>query len=245
MSFDPNKSRAYVVFFAVAVSGVFTAAIMALHVATAPIVERNERLLTERAIVELFRLGDVAQLSGEQVAELYDRRIRRATIAAGTPEEMEILLAYLQDLPAEAPGDPGDKSRLKAYGVPIRGVGFWAMIEGYLAVTPDAARTLGVVFLRHSETPGLGGRITEDEFRRWFRPGGPHENGLNVTPPPQGQPYVEIGPPVEKTAPQYDRHVDALTGATGTSNAVADFLNGDLARFRRAMAAEGLLPEVP
>jgi len=245
MSFDPNKSRAYVILFAAGVSGVFTAAIMALHVATEPIVERNERLLTERAIVELFGLGDVGQLSGDETEALYDRRVRRATIAKGTPEEMEVLLAYSQDLPSDAEGDPGDKARLKGYGVPIRGVGFWAVIEGYLAVTPDAARTLGIVFLRHSETPGLGGRITEDQFRRWFRPGGAHEDGLNVTPPPQGEPYIDIGPPVETTAPRDDRHVDALTGATGTSNAVADFLNEDLARFRRALAAEGLLPEVP
>ncbi len=244
MKLDPNKHPLYVILFAALVSGLFTAAIMALYTATLPIVRANERLLRQRAIVELFGLGDVAALSGEEVARLYDGRVREKRIAEGRPEEMEILAAYSQDVAPDEPVRLGDP-RIVGYAFPIEGVGFWAMVRGYLAVTPDLERTLGIAILAHSETPGLGGRITEPEFKRWFRPGGPHDRGLDVSPPPAGGEFIHVGPPMDRTDAGYGRHVDALTGATGTSTAVSKFVNKDLRRFRRAMAAEGMLKEAP
>ena len=65
----------YVIIFSAVVAGVFTSAIMALHVATQGQVERNERLLEDKALVELFGLGETAELTGEQVRDLVDRRI--------------------------------------------------------------------------------------------------------------------------------------------------------------------------
>lgn len=37
------------------------------------------------------------------------------------------------------------------------------------ALKPDLPEITGVVFLWHSETPGLGGLIAEPQFRRQFR----------------------------------------------------------------------------
>ena len=242
MTFDPNRSPVYVVLFAVAVSGAFTAAIMALHVATRPIVERNEELLEQRALVELFALGDVDTMTDARIAETYRRRIRRATINEDKPERMELLIAYDSDRPLDEEADPTDKRGVKGYGFPIGGVGFWARIEGYLAVTPDFRRTLGVTFMRHQETPGLGGRITEPEFKRWFRPGGPHPDGLDVTPPPPGEPYVRVSATSpDRSDPSYDRHVDSITGATGTSTAVGEFINADIRRARAAAVEAGII----
>ena len=45
MTFDPNKRSGYIIGFAAVISGLFTAAIMTLHVATKPVVRRNERKL--------------------------------------------------------------------------------------------------------------------------------------------------------------------------------------------------------
>ena len=119
----------------------------------------------------------------------------------------------------------------------VSGVGFWASIEGILALSPDLQRVTGVVFLRHSETPGLGGRITERQFRDQFR------RGLRATPPDAGGQYIYIGgaKPAGPGDPRWGRRVDAVSGATGTSTAVERFLNADLARFRAAVEAEGLI----
>lgn len=250
MKFDPNRHPAYVILFAAGISGLFTAAIMALHVATKPIVEANERLLTEKAIVDVFNLGDTENLSAEQVAGLIRRRVAglpspdrpndpRARelfiVDAATGERVRILIAYSADIPADREVDITDRTNVIGYAFGVRGVGFWAMIEGWLAVDPTGDRALGVVFTTHQETPGLGGRITEKAFREQFR-------GLDVAKPVGDEKFVSISHQrPDPSSPRYSSHVDALSGATGTSSALDVFLNEDIARFRRVAKAAGLI----
>ncbi|HAU36698.1 MAG TPA: hypothetical protein DCX07_03145 [Phycisphaerales bacterium] len=248
MKFNPNKSPAYVIVFAAIVSAAFAAAIMALHAAGAGAVRRNERLMEEKALVDLFGLADVRSLNDGEITRLVRTRIagyanagddpsdeRRREILLTDPQtgaKIPLLVAFRHDLDPRAKVDLHDKANILAYALPISGVGFWARIDGWLAVTPDLSRTVGIVFLRHSETPGLGGRITESEFRDQFR------RGVSVTPPPDGGKFIEISR--ASAGQQNPRHVDAITGATGTSTAVERFVNRDLAAFRRAAAAAGL-----
>jgi len=241
MTLDPNKSPTYVILFAAVVSGAFTCAIMALHVATEPVVEANQKLLRQKALVELFGLGDVGELSAVQIASLVETHIYETTINAGSDLETPLLAAFKQPLAIEGRGqiDIRDKEGVLGYAFPISGVGFWARIDGYLAVTPDLSHVLGIVFTTHSETPGLGGRITEPAFREQFK-------GLPVTLPDSGGRFIYI----ERTSPRpsdprHKRHVDAITGATGTSTAVDEFLNRDIGRIRRAAARAGLIRPGP
>ncbi|HUU23005.1 MAG TPA: FMN-binding protein [Phycisphaerae bacterium] len=228
----PNlKSPPYVIAYAGLMAALFTAAIMTLHVATEPVVRRNKELFKQRAYVELFALGDPKTMTPAQVAEVVRKRIVERTeplVDPQTGEQIQLVEAYGQD------------GKLVGYAIPIWGVGFWARIDGLLAVSPDLTRTMGVVFLSHSETPGLGGRITEDDFRRQFR------QGKDITPSRAGGPFLTISP--EKIAagdPRYARHVDAITGATGTSTALDKFLNERLRRFRRAATAAGMIAPGP
>jgi len=86
------------------------------------------------------------------------------------------------------------------------------------------------VFVSHTETAGLGGRITERTWRKQFA-------GLDLSEPAAPGQVIYIGGqtagPLRK-----DRHVDAVTGATGTSRAVEAFLRRRVAEFRRAMSAD-------
>ncbi|MDD4891511.1 MAG: FMN-binding protein [Phycisphaerae bacterium] len=240
MRLDPNKNPAYVILFTALVSGLFTAGIMALHVATEPVVRANERLLTEKALVRVFALGDPSNMTAERIAETI--RTRVAGLDPDRPDEplieigsgdrkVRLLVAYKEPVAPGVKPDLKNKDNVLAYAFPIRGVGFWAMINGWLAVTPDGTKTVGVVFTDHQETPGLGGRITESEFRDQFR-------GKNVTAPPPGEKFIDISRTGEG-----DRHVDAITGATGTSTAVEKFINADLMRFRAAATKAGLIQE--
>ena len=249
MKLNPNKNPAYVILFAVIISGLFTAAIMGLHTATAPMVRANERLLTEKAIVDLFALGDVEEMSADQIGDLIRRRVGgmtdpdrpddpRAQEIHLTDEEtgdsIRLLVDYNTDLPPDRKVEIHDKRNILGYAFPIKGVGFWAMIEGWFAVDTSGDRSLGVVFIRHQETPGLGGRITEAPFREQFK-------GLNVSPPEDADKfiYIERESPAEGS-PKYRRHVDTVTGATGTSMAIEKFMNDDIRRFRRIAESAGL-----
>lgn len=219
----------YVVGFTVAISAAFTAVVMSVQEATKARIERNEQLRRERALVRAFGLGDVAQMTGAQVSEVVRTRIVGGLRVRDpeTGKEFEVYRAYTTP---EAARDRS-KQGLVGYAFEVAGSGFWAPIDGLMAVTPDLDKAIGIVFLSQSETPGLGGRITEDWFQDQFR-------GVAVAPPPKGQSWVYIArekPP--KDDPRRSRTVDAITGATQTSIAVAKFLNADIAEFHRAMAA--------
>lgn len=95
----------------------------------------------------------------------------------------------------------------EAYAVPFTGAGLWGSISGYMAVSPDLTAITGVVFTEHSETPGLGGRIDELVYREQFR-------GISIEPDTRLA-YGEDG----------GGQIDAITGATSTSNAVLKILN--------------------
>jgi Na+-transporting NADH:ubiquinone oxidoreductase subunit C len=228
----------YVIGFAAIVSGVFTAAIMSLHAMARPVVEANERLYYQRALVEVFSLDAGERLTDAEVTEVYARRIRTIDRTIADPET---------GVTFNMPPDQGDKrsprtyraviideqtgrETLLGYAFPIWGVGFWARIDGYMAVSPDLRRSLGIVFVSHKETPGLGGRITERTWRKNFE-------GLDITEPQAPGRVLYIGGQSTGSL-RKDRYVDAVTGATGTSAAVEAFLGRRITEFRRAMSAD-------
>ena len=80
-----------------------------------------------------------------------------------------------------------------------------------MGVSSDLAQITGLVFTDQSETPGLGGRIDELAYREQFR-------GLKISPGTK----LAYGN-------QGGSQIDAITGATLTSNSVMRILNGLLA----------------
>ncbi len=96
--------------------------------------------------------------------------------------------------------------QVQGLAVPFEGSGLWGTIRGYLAVTPDLTEILGLVFTEQNETPGLGGRIGEPPYKEQFR-------GLEISP----DTLIAYG--------SGENEVDAVTGATLTSNAVLNILN--------------------
>ena len=116
-----------------------------------------------------------------------------------------------------------DGRTIVGYAFPIGGSGFWGPIFGMVAVDPEAARVLGIAFYRHSETPGLGARITEDWFTKQFQ-------GLPLHPIEGDKKIFYLKP--AGTGKARDE-LDAVTGATGTSRAVEAFVNQELDHFLR------------
>ncbi len=117
--------------------------------------------------------------------------------------------------------------RVGAQGEPIRGyvfiregAGLWGTIVAAVGLDGDLQRMTGVAFLRQNETPGLGARITEDWFTQQFvGKQGP------LTMVPEGEAAGES-------------EFDAITGATITSTAVKDIVNGVIEDAPRIVAGE-------
>ena len=93
---------------------------------------------------------------------------------------------------------------MKAYALTIKGSGLWGPIEGIIGVTPDFKETTGIEFLEQSETPGLGGRISESAYKEQYR--GAKVDDIRGT-------------------------VDAISGATGTSSSVYNLVDSNIAEF--------------
>jgi Na+-transporting NADH:ubiquinone oxidoreductase subunit NqrC len=235
----------------VAAAAVFTGAITTLDVATRDLAERNEKLKIQRWIVatyELYALKEGAasadDLSDDEVVDLYSRRVDRVRIDAEPDAdgraELRLYVVYATDrtfapLPdgvqwraVTAEQIRSDADRL-GVAIPLRGIGFWEEIRGWLAMSADLDTVRGVTFVQHGETPGLGGKITTD--KKWL--GG--WAGKNVSAPAAGEPYFYVTSDPD-AAPSEDRRIDALTAATQTSNALQEFGNKNIGRFRRAMA---------
>jgi Na+-transporting NADH:ubiquinone oxidoreductase subunit C len=112
------------------------------------------------------------------------------------------------------------------HGILFSGAGLWGTITGVLAVNRDASRVVGLDIVSHNETPGLGGRIDESWFKEQFRGESLPEEGIGVTRGGMGDPDHDNG------------RVDAITGATRTSDALEDMLNIAITGLRTALGLE-------
>ncbi|MCP4670722.1 MAG: Na(+)-translocating NADH-quinone reductase subunit C [Desulfobacula sp.] len=49
---------------------------------------------------------------------------------------------------------------------PIYGKGLWSTMYGFIALAPDLSTIKGITFYSHGETPGLGGEIENDSWKK-------------------------------------------------------------------------------
>lgn len=107
-----------------------------------------------------------------------------------------------------------------AYAVPIEGAGLWGTITGYVGLNKDFTKTIGIEFVTQSETPGLGGRISEEYYKEQFR-------NIDITSPVNNNYII--------SRPQPGGNIDAISGATQTSTAVVNLVNENLYEFFNTM----------
>lgn len=115
-----------------------------------------------------------------------------------------------------------------ALGFPLRGKGLWGTITAFGVVSANLEKMVGIDFTEQSETPGLGARILEIEFKRFFR-------NLDIS----GFLNRQSNAPViimvnKKTQTNLEKSTNALqaiTGATQTCDGVLKMVNTDLAFF--------------
>ena len=105
------------------------------------------------------------------------------------------------------------------YILPLSGKGLWGGIGGYLALDEDKNTIYGVNFNHESETPGLGAKIVEPEFRSQFE--GKHIRNAEGA-------VVSVAVLKAGKHAEGQEQVDAISGATITSTGVSTMLNEEL-----------------
>lgn len=99
--------------------------------------------------------------------------------------------------------------------LPVRAFGKFSMLYGYLALKLDDLTISGLAFYQHAETPGLGGKITDEpDWAQQFV-------GKHIFQ--NGQPDFQVVMNHRQTLDE--RSVDGISGATYTSHGVQNALN--------------------
>jgi Na+-transporting NADH:ubiquinone oxidoreductase subunit C len=189
------KKAILTVLFTILITVVFVAPITLAYLLTKPMVALNEEVFLKKSV--LFAAGITLPPTNEQIVTLFSQRVKAETPAAG-PAWYRVR------------GADGDSTA--GYVFLRSGPGLWGEITATVGFDAAFAALTGVDFLKQTETPGLGARISEDWFREQFRgKKGP------LSSVPEGEPAGES-------------QFDAITGATITSNAVLAILNSAFAQ---------------
>tara|TARA_Y100001934_G_C12369875_1_gene785679 strand:- start:2740 stop:3471 length:732 start_codon:yes stop_codon:yes gene_type:complete len=112
-----------------------------------------------------------------------------------------------------------------SYVIPMAGNGLWGPVWGFAALGADQNTITGIVFDHKSETPGLGAKIAEKSFMEMFT--------SSTKMVMKGEKYM--GLKVVKGGLKEPNHeVDAIAGATITSNGVSSMLRAGFKPYMKA-----------
>ena len=113
------------------------------------------------------------------------------------------------------------------YVVPLYGRGLWGGISGYLALKKDFDTVFGSYFTHESETAGLGARIVEEEFQEKFVGKKAFSDST----------FQKVALVLSKKIEKPEHEVDAITGATLTSNGVSEMFQTSLLPYQKFFSA--------
>lgn len=102
-------------------------------------------------------------------------------------------------------------------GFVFDGPGLWGNITGVIRVTPDFKVIKGIKIIRQEETPGLGGRIAENEFLRRFT------NKVF-------SPKIRI---TKSGEAKTESEIDGISGATMSCRAFEDIINANVEKYSK------------
>ncbi len=108
----------------------------------------------------------------------------------------------------------------KKYVIPVYGMGLWGPISGYIAINDDKQTVYGAYFNHESETAGLGAEIKDSKAWQDLFKGKKIFTGTGA-----------VGLGVVKNPSNEECQVDAVTGATLTSNGVNDMLQEGIGKY--------------
>jgi Na+-transporting NADH:ubiquinone oxidoreductase subunit C len=224
-----TNSNSYTFIFAIIL--VIVVGTILAYAATALQPLRDENVRKEKMQNILATVGIETSRDGSEA--LYNQYVKEAYAldengeAIGSADAFKIDLAKELKKPASKQAYPiyiAEIEGEKYYIVPLRGKGLWDAIWGYIALKDDMNTIEGAVFDHKGETPGLGGEITQDWFRKRFTGEKIYDSNDNLV----GVSVVKGRPdPTDKS----DNKVDAISGATITGNGVSAMISERLQHY--------------
>lgn len=117
----------------------------------------------------------------------------------------------------------------KKYVIPVYGMGLWGAISGYIALDEDKQTVFGAYFNHEGETAGLGAEIKDNaDWQKLF---------IGKKLFKEGQDDIALS--VVKKVDDSTTQVDAVTGATLTSDGVSLMLKECLGKYKEFLKSDG------
>lgn len=233
MTMNKNSNLYQIVYSAVMV--VLVGAVLAvIYMTLKPMQQENIANDKRKQILSALH---ITCANDAEVKANYDKYIVQEFLANdvdenGSPRVQERGTAFNVDMAANVKLDTNERqlplfeARMDdgstKYVIPVYGAGLWGPIWGYVAVNEDGTTIYGTNFSHQGETPGLGARITEQEFQDKF-------NDKQLI---KAENFIEVVKKGQKPSSDCD-YVDAITGATITSRGVNDMLGKCLEPYKK------------
>ena len=205
--------------------------LLALYFVTAPRIAEYHEIKLKKSVLDIFNIPyhteekqffslKLKKVDKKDVRNVFEKSITVETITGqynGQTEEgkkVKELFMYYKD------------EKLQGIGFIATRLGYGfnkaADISLFICVSPDLETVKGIEVLDHAETPGLGGRMTEAEFKKQFV-------GKKL------KPKISIVRGKERVG---SNEVHAITGASYTSKGIENIINEAMEIFWQRMEAD-------
>ena len=206
------------------------AILLALYFVTAPRIAEYHEIKLKRSVLDIFNIPyrtEEKQFFGLKLRKADKKDVRNVFDNSIT---VEAITSQYNEQTGEG---EKDKELFMYYDDELQGIGFIATRLGYgfnkaadislfICVGPDLETVKGIEVLDHAETPGLGGRMTEEKFKKQFV-------GKKL------KPKLSI---VRGRKTIGSNEVHAITGASYTSKGIEDIINEAMEAFWQEMEAD-------
>ncbi len=187
----------------------------------------NDRKVANEQVDKKKQILAAINVSDTNVEEAFGKYIKSDAVINANGQVVNEKGGFEVDFNKEAKGDKlpiyicEDNGETK-YIIPMSGKGLWGGISGYVGLKSDKNTIDGIFFAHESETPGLGAEITASYFTEQFK--GKHIKSA------AGE-IVSVAVLKKGKNADGQEQVDAVTGATLTSNGVDAMLKDALGKY--------------
>jgi Na+-transporting NADH:ubiquinone oxidoreductase subunit C len=235
------KKGVLTIIFMVVVTIVFISALASIHELSNDRVMESTKIDQYKSILYAFdifpkdvneqKLGSTSTTSDipwqqDQILKSVESQIRTIKIPV-IDEQKRLLknsLLAIEDS-VEIYVRVNDTGEIVAYGFPLRGKGLWGTISAFGVISANLTKMIGIDFTEQVETPGLGARITENEFKYFFR--NLDLNGFQ-NKKSESPAIMLVKKKDETNVVKSTNSFQAITGATLTVTGVLKMVNTDL-----------------
>lgn len=187
----------------------------------------NDRKVANEQVDKKKQILAAINVSDTNVEEAFGKYIKSDAVINANGQVVKEKGGFEVDFNKEAKDDNlpiyicEDNGETK-YIIPMSGKGLWGGISGYVGLKSDKNTIDGIFFAHESETPGLGAEITANYFTEQFK--GKHIKNA------AGE-IVSVAVLKKGKNADGQEQVDAVTGATLTSNGVDAMLKDALGKY--------------